>query len=119
MSGAPAPSSDDDKYAQMVKAYEEQMRAAAASEAPMGAAQQVQTTLSMPHLIRLVILNTLVLAELCLAVYMASQQPEEASAVFFKVFFALFVPTMILGSHSKRWLHSLNQEQREQRAQDQ
>ena len=73
-------------------------------DAPLGAPQRVQTTLSLPHVIRLVAINLLVLAELCIAMYMASQNPEEFNPVFFKVFFALFVPTLILGIVSKRFI---------------
>ena len=74
------------------------------TEAPMGAAQQVQMTLSLPHFIRIAVINILVLAELCVAMYMAAQNPEEFTAVFFKVFFSLLVPTLILGIVSKRFI---------------
>ena len=73
-------------------------------EAPMGAPQVVRTTISAPHLIRVTIINLLVLAELCIAMYMASQNPEEFNSVFFKVLFALLVPTLILGVVSKRFI---------------
>ena len=73
-------------------------------DAPMGAPQVVQTTISLPHLIRVGVINLLVLAELCFAMYMASQNPEEFTPVFYKVFFALFVPTLILGIVSKRFI---------------
>jgi hypothetical protein len=73
-------------------------------EAPLGAAQQVQITLTLPHIIRVVTVNVLVLVELCIAMYMAAQNPEEFTPVFFKVFFALLVPTLILGVISKRFI---------------
>jgi hypothetical protein len=73
-------------------------------EAPMGAPRQVHTTFTLPHIIRVVTVNVLVLTELCIAMYMASQNPEEFTAVFFKVFFALLVPTLILSSVSKRFM---------------
>jgi len=73
-------------------------------EAPLGAPQVVQTTLSLPHLIRVAVINLLVLAELFFAVYKASQNPDEFTPVFYKVFFALFVPTLILGIVSKRFI---------------
>ncbi|MCL2458218.1 MAG: hypothetical protein FWF31_05090 [Desulfobulbus sp.] len=95
MSGSPLPSSDEDAPAQ--------------SEAPMGAAQQVQTTLSLPHIIRLVIVNVLVLVELCIAMYMANKTPEEFTPVFFKTFFSLLVPTLILGVISKRFIPKAQQ----------
>jgi|GEM_PF-1248891 len=71
---------------------------------PLGAPQHVQTTISLPHLIRITVINLLVLAELCFAMYMAAKNPEEFNPVFFKVFFLLFVPTMILGIVSKRFI---------------
>ena len=73
-------------------------------DAPMGAPQLVQATISVPHLIRVGIINLLVLAELFFAMYMASQNPEEFTPVFFKVLFALLVPTLILGVVSKRFI---------------
>ena len=73
-------------------------------EAPMGAPQVVRTTISLPHLIRVAIINLLVLAELFFAVYKASQNPDEFTPVFYKVFFALFLPTLILGIYSKRFI---------------
>jgi hypothetical protein len=73
-------------------------------ETPLGAAQQVQVTLTLPHIIRVVTVNVLVLVELCIAMHMASQNPEEFTPVFFKVFFSLLVPTLILGVVSKRFI---------------
>jgi len=71
-------------------------------EAPLGAAQHVQTNFTLPHILRVVTVNVLVLAELCVAMYMANQNPEEFNSVFFKVFFALLVPTLILSAVVKR-----------------
>jgi ammonia channel protein AmtB len=70
----------------------------------MGAAEHVHTTLSMPHLIRMIVINTLVLVELCIALYYAAQHPDEITPVFFKVLFAMLIPTLILGAYSKRWI---------------
>lgn len=72
------------------------------AEAPLGAPQQVRMDFSLPHLIRIVTVNVLVLAELCIAMHMAYQHPEEFQPVFFKVFFSLLVPTLILASIAKR-----------------
>lgn len=87
MSGAPSPFSGEDQ-----------------TEAPLGAAQEVQVTLSLPHIIRIAVVNVLVLVELCIAMYMAAQNPEEFTPVFFKVFFSLLVPTLIVGIVSKRFI---------------
>jgi hypothetical protein len=90
MSGTPPPSGDEHAPPQ--------------TEAPMGAAQHVQMDFSLPHLIRIVTVNVLMLAELCLAMYMAKRHPEAFTPVFFKVFFSLLVPTLILASICKRWM---------------
>jgi len=74
-------------------------------EAPLGAPQQVQTTFTLRHIIRVVTVNVLVLVELCVAMYMANENPEEFTPVFFKVFFALLVPTLILATVSKRFIY--------------
>ena len=95
MSGAPSPSED---------------HATEHAEAPLGAGQQVHTSITLPHVIRLVIVNVLVLVELCVAMYMANENPEEFTPVFFKVFFSLLVPTLILGTVSKRFVRSKAQQ---------
>ena len=78
--------------------------------APIGAAQQVHTSITLPQFIRLVIVNVLVLAELFVAMYMANENPEEFTPVFFKVFFSLLVPTLILSAVSKRFLRPKDKE---------
>ena len=89
MSGTPPPSPNEE-------------HAPDHAEAPMGAPQQVDMDFSLPHLIRIVTVNVLVLAELGIAMYLASQNPEEFQPVFLKVFFSLLVPTLILASIAKR-----------------
>ena len=46
--------------------------------------------------VAVVVLDVAVLAELCLAVYLASRNPAEFTAVFLKVFSILVVPTFVL-----------------------
>jgi hypothetical protein len=72
------------------------------AEAPLGAPQQVHMDFSLPNLIRIVTVNVLMLAELCIAMYIANQNPDEFQPVFLKVFFSLLVPTLILASIAKR-----------------
>jgi hypothetical protein len=48
--------------------------------------------------------NFFVLAELCVAMYMAAQEPDEFTPVFFKVFFSLLAPTLVLAAVGKRLL---------------
>jgi len=73
-------------------------------QAPLGAGQEVQTVATLPQVIRVVIVNVLVLAELCAAMYQAAQSPDEFTPVFFRVFFLLLVPTLILAAISKRFV---------------
>lgn len=40
--------------------------------------------------------DVLILAELTFAIYMANLNPEEFTSVFFKYFFAAFVPTIVV-----------------------
>lgn len=54
--------------------------------------------------ILVVVVNFLVLASLTIAMYMASQYPEEFTLVFLKVFGALLVPTVLVGIVGKRRL---------------
>ena len=78
----------------------------AQEQTPPGAGRPVPTTLTLPHFIRVVLVNVLVLAELCIAMYMAAQQPDEFTPVFFKVFFSLLAPTLLLAAVSKRFVSS-------------
>jgi len=89
MSGTPPPSPGEEQAPEQ-------------TEAPWGAPQQMHMDFSLPQLIRIVIVNVLVLAELGIAMHMAYQNPEEFQPVFFKVFFSLLVPTLILASITKR-----------------
>ena len=70
----------------------------------LGAAQHVQTDLNLPRAVYVVAVNILVLAELCVAMYMATQDPDEFTPVFFKVFFSLLGPTLVLAAVGKRLL---------------
>jgi hypothetical protein len=76
------------------------------TEAPLGAPQHAHVTFTLPHIIRIVTVNLLMLVELCVAMYLANENPEEFTAVFFKVFFSLLVPTLILASVCKRLMRS-------------
>lgn len=73
-------------------------------EAPLGAPQQVTTSLHLPHILYVTAVNVLVLAELCAAMYMATQNPDEFTPVFFKVFFSLLAPTLVLAVVGKRFV---------------
>jgi hypothetical protein len=62
--------------------------------------------MNIGHLMLVIFLNVLVLAELCIAMYMASADPENFTPVFMKVFFGLLIPTLTAGFYLKRRLAS-------------
>ena len=83
--------------------------ASAQAQDPLGLGRQVHVTLTLPQFIRIAIVNILVLVELCVAMYMAEKNPDEFTPVFFKVFFSLLVPTLILAAVSKRFVRPKEQ----------
>lgn len=60
-----------------------------------GGAQHVSVTTSFSLRLVAVAVNILVLAELCVAMYFSTQDMENMTAIFFKVFFSLLIPTII------------------------
>lgn len=46
--------------------------------------------------IAVVVMDVLMLAELCLAMYVAHNHPENFTPVFFKIFLGLLIPTLIV-----------------------
>ncbi len=46
--------------------------------------------------IAIIIVNFLVLAELCISMYFGAKDPENLTPVFMKLFFAMLVPTLIM-----------------------
>lgn len=56
------------------------------------------------HKILVLSVNVLVLAALCVAMYMSAAKPEEFTLVFLKVFGSLLLPIFALGYAGKRWL---------------
>lgn len=48
--------------------------------------------------------NLAVLAELCIAMYLASAAPDEFEPTFLKAFFGMLLPTLALGFIGKRCL---------------
>lgn len=51
-----------------------------------------------------VVLDVLVLAELCLAMYLAVAGPEDFTGTFIKAFFGMLIPTLGVGALAKRRL---------------
>ncbi|MDD5175341.1 MAG: hypothetical protein PHQ05_02810 [Sterolibacterium sp.] len=55
-----------------------------------------------------VIINILVLAELCVAMYLAASSPEDFTATFIQTFFGMLIPTLVIGVLAKRKLRPEN-----------
>lgn len=68
----------------------------------MGEAQKVSITGSPRLRLFALLINVLVIAELCVAMYFAQQVPEQITPIFFKVLFSLLVPTIILAAVGRR-----------------
>ena len=51
-----------------------------------------------------IILNVLVLAELCISMYLAAASPDDFTATFIKAFFSMLIPTLVVGVLAKRRL---------------
>jgi len=58
------------------------------------------------HWLFVIGMNLVVLAELCIAMYLAAADPDDFTATFIKSFFAMLVPTLVVGSLTKRRLRS-------------
>ncbi len=43
------------------------------------------------------ILDVVIIAEVCVSIYMGNRDPENLTPVFMKTFFILVIPTLILG----------------------
>lgn len=56
------------------------------------------------HWLLVIVVNALVLIELCVAMYLAVSSPEDFTATFMKAFFGMLIPTMALGALAKRRL---------------
>jgi hypothetical protein len=51
-----------------------------------------------------IVMDLLVLAELCVAMYLAVASPEDFTETFIKAFFGMLIPTLGVGALAKRCL---------------
>lgn len=56
------------------------------------------------HWMLAIVMNVLVLAELCLSMYLAASTAEDFTATFIKAFFGMLIPTLVIGALAKRRL---------------
>lgn len=71
-------------------------------EPAMGEAQKVSLTTSPRMRLFALLINLMVISELCVAIYFAQQTPDRLTPVFFKVFFSLLVPTLLAAVVGRR-----------------
>ena len=63
---------------------------------------------SRGHWVLVIAMNVAVLAELCVAMYLAASSPEDFTATFMKAFFGMLIPTLVIGILGKRRLRSVS-----------
>lgn len=71
-------------------------------ERGMGEAQKVSLTSSPRLKLFALFINILVISELFVAMYFANQTPARLTPVFFKIFFSLLLPTLLLAFAGRR-----------------
>jgi hypothetical protein len=54
--------------------------------------------------ILVIVMNFAVLTELCVAMYLAANDPNDFTATFMKAFFGMLIPTLVIGRVAKRRL---------------
>jgi hypothetical protein len=72
-------------------------------DAPQEAPQTVAGFTSLRHFLFVLTVNLLVLAETCIALYRATQDPDNFTPAFFEAFFSLLVPTLVLAAVGRRF----------------
>lgn len=75
----------------------------------MGAAQKVSLASSPKMKLFALFINVLVIGELFVSMYFANQTPERLTPVFFKIFFSLLLPTLVLAYLGRRILAKAEQ----------
>lgn len=78
-------------------------------ERGLGEAQKVSLTTSPRLRLFAMIINILVVGEVAVAMYFASQTPDRLTPVFFKIFFSLLVPTLVLAFLGRRHIAKAEQ----------
>ena len=54
--------------------------------------------------ILVIVMNLAVLTELCIAMYLATNDPDDFTATFIKAFFGMLIPTLVIGIIARRRL---------------
>ncbi|MFO7710125.1 MAG: hypothetical protein R6V84_18300 [Desulfobacterales bacterium] len=72
----------------------------------MDPVEQVDVATSPRQWLLAVAINVLMLAELCIAMYLASANPDTFTTTFIKAFFGMLIPTLIAGRFLRRRLRA-------------
>lgn len=78
-------------------------------EKGMGEGQTVSLTTSPRLRLFAMLINLLVVSEVFVAMYFAAQTPDRLTPVFFKIFFSLLVPTLMLAFFGRRYIAKAEQ----------
>ena len=78
-------------------------------EKGMGEAQKVSLATSPRLRLFAMFINLLVVSELFVAMYFASQTPDRLTPVFFTIFFSLLAPTLVLAFFGRRCIAKAEQ----------
>lgn len=70
---------------------------------------QMDFATTLAHKLLVLTMNLLAIAAVCAGMYRASFAPDEFTPVFFKTFFAVLAPSLVLGWCGKRWLRARGQ----------
>jgi hypothetical protein len=73
-------------------------------ENKMDPVDEVEVANSPRHWQLVIVMDVLVLAELCVAMYLATSSPDDFTATFIKAFFCMLIPTLAVGLLAKRRL---------------
>lgn len=70
---------------------------------------QMDFATTLAHKLLVLTMNLLAIGAVCAGMYRASFAPDEFTPVFFKTFFAVLAPSLVLGWCGKRWLRARGQ----------
>jgi hypothetical protein len=70
----------------------------------MDPVNEVDVANSPRHWLLVIVMNVLVLSELCVAMYLATSSTDDFTATFIKAFFGMLIPTLVVGVLAKRRL---------------
>jgi len=75
----------------------------------LGEAQQVSLSTNPRMRLFAFFINIIVVCEVFVAMYFASQEPDRLTPVFFKIFFALLIPTLVGAYFGRRLIAKAEQ----------